>query len=44
MKLKDKYAYQYDEEIYQKLRKAFDSGNADRLEKEWQCAKPISLS
>ena len=44
MKLNVKYAYQYDEGTYQKLCKAFDSGDTGILEKEWQCAKPIALS
>jgi len=41
MNLKIKYVYRYDEELYQKLKKAFDSKDNERLETEWQKAKPI---
>jgi hypothetical protein len=41
MKLKIEYVYNYDKEIYQNLRKAFDSGDNERLKQEWQKAKPL---
>ena len=44
MRLKIRYVYQYDEETYQKLRKAFDSNDTEALEQEWQKAKPIALT
>ncbi len=44
MRLKVKYVYQYDEETYQKLRDAFDSNDTEALEREWQKAKPITLT
>ena len=44
MRVKVKYVYQYNEEAYQKLRKAFDSNDSEALEQEWQKAEPIALS
>ena len=44
MKLKDKYIYQYDENVYHRLCNAFDSNDSEALEQEWQKAKPIALS
>jgi hypothetical protein len=44
IKLKVKYVYCYDEETYQKLQKAFNSGDNDLLVKEWQQAKPITMN
>ncbi len=41
MRLKVKYVYHYDEELYQKLKNAFNSKDSERLETEWQKAKPI---
>jgi len=35
--------YQYDEEVYLKLKSAFDSGDTKRLAREWQCAKLIVI-
>ena len=43
-KLKAKYVYCHDEELYLKLKNAFDSGDTDKLSREWQCAKPITMS
>ncbi|MGA2678327.1 MAG: hypothetical protein ABSF37_03380 [Sedimentisphaerales bacterium] len=36
--------YQYDEELYQKLKNAFDSNDKEQLMREWQCAKPIIIT
>lgn len=44
MKLKVKYVYHYTEEIYQKLKEAFNSKDSERLVKEWQKAKLINLT
>lgn len=44
MRLKIQYVYQYDDETYQKLRDAFDSNDTEALEREWQKAKPITLT
>ena len=44
MRLKVKYVYQFDEGIYQRLKKAYDAGDTETLAKEWQCAKPITVS
>jgi len=42
MKLKVKYAYCFDGDTYQRLRKAFDSNDSEALEQEWQKAKVLS--
>jgi hypothetical protein len=42
-KLKVKYVYCYDEEVYLKLKSTFDSGDTEQLTREWQCAKPIVI-
>jgi phage regulator Rha-like protein len=42
MKLKAQYVYQYDEEMYQKLRNAYELNDKGTLEKVWQQAKPIT--
>ena len=33
--LKKKYVYQYDENVYQKLKGIFDSGDFEKLTNEW---------
>jgi hypothetical protein len=44
MNLKVKYAYQYDEKLYQKLKEVFESNDTEKLTREWQCAKSIIAS
>ena len=36
--------YRYDEELYKKLKKAYDDGDIECLKREWQCAKPIIVT
>jgi hypothetical protein len=43
IRLKTKYVYQYDEKLYERLKKAYDDGDIETLSKEWQCAKPIVI-
>lgn len=44
MELKIKYVYLYDKELYQKLKEAFNSKDAERLAEEWKKAQPINLT
>lgn len=39
--LKKKYAYHYDENIFNNLKESFRLREFERLESEWQKAKPI---
>jgi len=41
MTLNTKYVYKYNEKILDNLQNAFESGDKERLEKEWQKAEPI---
>ncbi|MBN2019957.1 MAG: hypothetical protein JW749_07015 [Sedimentisphaerales bacterium] len=44
IKLKVKYTCQYDEEIYHKLKNAFDSCDAKKLSRKLWRVKPIAFS
>lgn len=39
-----KYVYRYREELFNKLRGAFESNDEERLVREWHCAKPVIAS
>jgi hypothetical protein len=43
-RLKAKYVYCYDEGAYLKLKNAFETNDKEQLMREWQCAKPITIS
>jgi hypothetical protein len=44
MIFKRKYAHQYRDEVFQKLKKAYDDGDIEATGKKQQCAKLITVS
>jgi hypothetical protein len=42
MTLKSKYAFCYDENLYKRLKNAYENNDKEGLEKLWQQAKPIT--